>query len=164
MPKQQQQQQHGAMVAASSWRPRQPSSEGSKASDQTSTAPATRIPGPAGEMVRQPFFREWETPHRLSSPKYRLCQQALRIPQWNAKSLAQKSMNSDSYSRAKLLAKDTTPSFLGICVIRADLPTNQRGGGLLILIRDNLVFQKAGDAYSPPLQRLTVQAQLSRRK
>ncbi len=41
------------MVAASTWRPRQPSFEGTNATDQTSTAPATRTPGPAREMVRQ---------------------------------------------------------------------------------------------------------------
>ncbi len=44
------------MVAASTWRPRQPSFEGMNATDQTSTAPAARTPGPARKMVRQPFF------------------------------------------------------------------------------------------------------------
>ncbi len=62
------------------------------------------------------------------------------------------------------MPKDTTPSFPGFCAIRADRPTNQRGGGLLTLIRDDLVFQKAGEEYSPPLEPLTVQVQLSRRK
>ncbi len=38
----------GVMVAASTWR--------KNATDQTSTAPAARTPGPATEMVRQPFF------------------------------------------------------------------------------------------------------------
>ncbi len=46
----------GVMVAASTWRPWQPSTEGTNATDQTSTAPAARTPGPAREMVRQPFF------------------------------------------------------------------------------------------------------------
>ncbi len=62
------------------------------------------------------------------------------------------------------MPKDTTPSFPGFCAIRAYRPTNQRGGGLLTLIRDDLVFQKIGEEYSPPLERLTVQVQLSRRK
>ncbi len=62
------------------------------------------------------------------------------------------------------MPKDTTPSFPGVCAIRADRPTNQRGGGLLKLIRDDLVFQKTGEEYSPPQERLTVQVQLSRRK
>ncbi len=62
------------------------------------------------------------------------------------------------------MPKDTTSSFPGFCAIRADQPTNQRGGGLLTLIRDDLVFQKTGKEYSPPLERLTVQVQLSLRK
>ncbi len=44
------------MVAASTCQPRQLSFEGTNATDQTSTAPAARTPGPAREMVRQPFF------------------------------------------------------------------------------------------------------------
>ncbi len=62
------------------------------------------------------------------------------------------------------MPKDTTQSFPVFCAIRADQPTNQRGGGLLTLIRDDLVFQKTGEEYSPPLERLTIQVQLSRRK
>ncbi len=62
------------------------------------------------------------------------------------------------------MPKDTTPSFLGFCAIRAGRPTNQRGGGLLTLIRDDRVFQKTGEEYSPLLERLTVQVQLPRRK
>ncbi len=46
----------GVMIAASTWWPRQPSFEGTNATDQTSTAPAARTPCPAREMVRQPFF------------------------------------------------------------------------------------------------------------
>ncbi len=48
------------MVAASTWRPRQPSFEGTNATDQTSTAPAARTPGPTREMVLQPFFSKVE--------------------------------------------------------------------------------------------------------
>ncbi len=44
------------MVISSPWPPRQPSSEGAKATDQTSTAPAPRAPCAAREVVRQPFF------------------------------------------------------------------------------------------------------------
>ncbi len=44
------------MVAASTCRPRQPPFEGTNTTDQRSTAPAARAPGPAREMVRQPFF------------------------------------------------------------------------------------------------------------
>ncbi len=62
------------------------------------------------------------------------------------------------------MPKDNTPSLPGFCVIRADRPTKQRGGGLLTLICDDLVFQKTGEEYNPPLERLTVQVQLSRRK
>ncbi len=50
------------MVAASMWRPRQPSFEETNATDQTSTVPAARTPGPAREMVRQPFFRSEAVP------------------------------------------------------------------------------------------------------
>ncbi len=46
----------GVRVAAFTWRPRQPSSKGTNATDQTSTTPVARTPGPAREMVRQPFF------------------------------------------------------------------------------------------------------------
>ncbi len=42
----------GVMVAASTWRPLQLSSEGTNATDQTSTAPAARTPCPTREMVR----------------------------------------------------------------------------------------------------------------
>ncbi len=62
------------------------------------------------------------------------------------------------------LTKDTTPSFSGICAIRADKPTNQRGGRIFISIRDYLVFQNIGETYSTPLERLTAQLQLSYRK
>ncbi len=62
------------------------------------------------------------------------------------------------------MQKDTTPSFSGFCAIRADRPTNQRGGGLLALIRDDLVYQKTREEFSPPLERLAVQVQLSRWK
>ncbi len=65
--------------------------------------------------------------------------------QWNADGLATKQheltlrLNDGSIDicliqETKLLPKDTTPSFPGFCAIRADRPTNQRGGGLLILI------------------------------
>ncbi len=50
------------MVAASTWRPRQPSPEGTNATDLTSTAPAARTPGPAKEMVPQPFFENGRRP------------------------------------------------------------------------------------------------------
>ncbi len=56
------------------------------------------------------------------------------------------------------IPKDTTPSFLGFCAISADRPTNQRGGGLPTLMRDDLVFPKTGMGYNLPLERLTVQA------
>ncbi len=62
------------------------------------------------------------------------------------------------------MPRDTTTSFPGFCAIRADRPTNQRGGGLLTLIRGDLVFQKSGEEYSPPIERLTVQVQPSRQK
>ncbi len=62
------------------------------------------------------------------------------------------------------MPKETTPSFPGFCVIKADQPTNQRGGGLLTLTGNNLVFQRTREDYSPPLERITTQVQLSRRK
>ncbi len=100
---------------------------------------------------------------------------AIRLLRWNADSLATKQhklrlrLSDDIIDiclihETKLLPKDTTPSFPGFCAIRADRPTNERGGGLLTLIRDNLVFQKTGEEYSPPLECLTVQVQLSCRK
>ncbi len=58
------------MVAASTWRPRQPSSEGTNTTDRTSTAPAAWILGPAREMGCQPFLRERETPRWLFPPFY----------------------------------------------------------------------------------------------
>ncbi len=48
-------------------------------------------------------------------------------------------------------------------MIRVGRPTNQRGGGLLTLIGDYLVFQKADEDNNPPLERLTIQDQPSRR-
>ncbi len=63
----------GVMVAASPWRPRQPSFEGTNATAQTRTAPAARTPGPAREMVRQPFFSK-QCCRLPSSPTSRKCQ------------------------------------------------------------------------------------------
>ncbi len=78
-------------------------------------------------------------------------------------------LNDDSidiclFQETKLLPEDTTPSVPGVCAIRADRPTTQRGAGLLTLIRDDLVFQKTGEEYNPALERLAVQVQLSHRK
>ncbi len=42
----------------------------------------------------------------------------------------------------KLVPKDITAASSGFCAIRADRPTNQRGGGLLTLIGDDLVLQE----------------------
>ncbi len=46
------------MVAPSTWRPRQPYFEGTNATDQTSTAPAARTPGPARDRFANRFFKE----------------------------------------------------------------------------------------------------------
>ncbi len=84
----------------------------------------------------------------------------LRLLQWNADGLATKQhelshrLNDDSIDicliqETKLLPEDTTPLFPGFCAVRADRPTNQRGEGLLTLIRDDLVLQKTGEEYSP---------------
>ncbi len=70
------------MVAASTWRPRQPSFEGTNATDQTSTAPAAQTPGPAREMVRQPFFlrgRRLAGCHLPSSPTSQRCRDQPRF-------------------------------------------------------------------------------------
>ncbi len=112
----------------------------------------------------------------VTEPKHCQSRQALRLLQWNADGHATKQhelrlrFNDDSIDicliqETKLLPKYTTPSFPGFCAIRADRPINhERFGGLLTLIRDDLVLQKTGEEYSPPLERLTVQVQLSRRK
>ncbi len=67
-PRRTQRQRTGDMVAASTWQPRQPSFEGTNATDQTSTAPAARAPGPAREMVRQPFFENGRRPASCRLP------------------------------------------------------------------------------------------------
>ncbi len=53
------------MVAASTWRPRQPSPEGSNATDQNSTVPATRTPDLTWEINRQPFFENLSSYHLI---------------------------------------------------------------------------------------------------
>ncbi len=60
--------------------------------------------------------------------------------------------------------KETTPPFLAFCAIKAYWLGNQWGERLLTLIRDYLVFQKVGAAYSPTLECLTFQVQLSQRR
>ncbi len=67
------------------------------------------------------------------------------------KASQQNSMNYDSYSRTKLFTKDTTPSFPGICVIRANLSPARETGDFSY---SSKTFQKVRDAYSPPLERL----------
>ncbi len=44
---------------------------------------------------------------------------------------------------------------------RAGRPANQRGSGLVTLIRDELVFQQIWETFIPPLECLTVRVQLS---
>ncbi len=46
--------------------------------------------------------------------------------------------------------------------IQVGRPSTHRGGGLLTLIKEGIVLQRAAEDYSPPLERLTVQTQLSR--
>ncbi len=88
----------------------------------------------------QPLTRRY-----ISEPKHHQCRQLLGILQWNADGLVTKQhelklrLNDDSIDicliqEAKLLPRDTTPSFPGFCAIHADRPTNQRGRGLHTLI------------------------------
>ncbi len=59
------------MVAASTWQLPQTSFERTNATDQTSTAPAARTPGPAGGWLANRFFLKRETPlglHVETSP------------------------------------------------------------------------------------------------
>ncbi len=64
----------------------------------------------------------------------------------------------------KFAEKDASPSFPGFNLIRLDRPSTHRGGGLLTLVKEGIVFQRAAEDYSPPLERLTIQIQLSRRR
>ncbi len=51
----------------------------------------------------------------------------------------------------------------GYISIRLDRPSTHRGGGLT-LFKGGIVFQRAAEHYIPPLERLTIQIQLSRRR
>ncbi len=46
------------MLVAIPWQPRQPSSEGTNATDQVSTATAARTPGPTKEMARHGYVKQ----------------------------------------------------------------------------------------------------------
>ncbi len=64
----------------------------------------------------------------------------------------------------KVDEKDASPPFPGYNSTRLDRPSTHRGGGLLTLVKEGMVFQRAAEDYSPPLERLTIQIQLSRRR
>ncbi len=61
----------------------------------------------------------------------------------------------------KLVEKEYFPDYNSI---RVDRPSTHRGGGLLTLVKEDKVFQRATENYSPLLERLPIQIQLSRRR
>ncbi len=64
----------------------------------------------------------------------------------------------------KLVEKVAFPPFAGFNSIRVDRPTTHRGEGLLTQVKEGVVFQCDAEHYSPPLERVTIETQLSRRR
>ncbi len=56
------------------------------------------------------------------------------------------------------------PPFLGYNTIRVGRPTTKRLRGLLTLVYEDIVSRRVTEGYSPPLERLTIKIQLSRRR
>ncbi len=111
----------------------------------------------------------------VSEPPCRTSKPTLRILQWNADGLytkvqelrdrlAAESIDVCLIQETKFPEKDASPPFPGYNSIRFGHPSTHRGGGLLTLVKEGIVFQPAAEDYSPPLERLTIQIQLSRRR
>ncbi len=66
--------------------------------------------------------------------------------------LAAESIDVCLIQETKLDEKDASPSFPGYN--STDRPSTHRGGGLLILDKEGIVFQRTAEDYSPPLERL----------
>ncbi len=106
-------------------------------------------------------------------PPCRKRKPTLRILQWNADDLsikvqelrdrlAAESIDVCLIQETKLAEKDASMPFPGYNSIRLVHPSTHRGGCLLTLVKEGIVFQRAAQDYSPPLERLTIQIQLSR--
>ncbi len=78
--------------------------------------------------------------------------------------LAAESINVCLIQGTKLAEKDASLPFPGYNSIRVDRTSTHRGGGLPTLVKEGIAFHCAADDYSPPLERLTIQIQLSRRR
>ncbi len=111
---------------------------------------------------------------KVSEPPRRTGKPTLRILQRNTDGLSTKAqelrdrLTAESIDvcliqETKLVERDAFPPFQGYNSIRFDRLSTHRGGGLLTLVKKVIVFQRAAEDYSPPLERLTIQIQLSRR-
>ncbi len=64
----------------------------------------------------------------------------------------------------KLDSKDPTPAFPGFSAIQQDRLAAHRGGGLLTLVKEGIVYQRIAEVYQPPMEKQSIQIQLSRRR
>ncbi len=92
-----------------------------------------------------------QTNRFASEPANRVSQSALRILQWNADGRSTKvnelrqrlqleKIDICLIQETKLTSKDPTPAFPGFSAIHQDRPAAHRVGGLLILVREGIVY------------------------
>ncbi len=111
----------------------------------------------------------------VSEPANRVSQSTLRILQWNVDGLSTKvhelrqrhqleKVNICLTQETKLTPKGQTPDFPGFSAIRQDRPASHRGGGLLTLVKEGIVYQRIAEVYQPLMENQSIQIQLSRRR
>ncbi len=111
----------------------------------------------------------------VSASANRVSQSALCILQWNADRLSPKvselrhqlqleMIDSCLIQETKLIPKDPTTVFPGFSAIRQDRPSSHRGGGLLTLVKEGIVYQRIAEDYQQLLEKQSIQIQLSRRR
>ncbi len=112
------------------------------------------VPSGRPNTAAQPRTEISEPPCRTSKP-------TLRILQWNADGLSTKvqelrdglaaeSIDVCLLQETKLTEKDASPPFPGYNSIRVDGPSVHQGGGLLTLVKEGIVFQRAVEDCSSP--------------
>ncbi len=98
---------------------------------------------------------------------------ALHILKWNAGGLSPKvhelrqqlqlkKIDICLIQETKLISKDPTSVFPGFSTTRHDRLSSHRGGGLLILVNEGIVYQRIAEDYQPPLEKQCIQIQLWR--
>ncbi len=114
-----------------------------------------------------------QTNRFVSESANRVSQSALCILQWNADALSAKvhelrqgllleKIDICLIQETKLIPKDLTRAFPGFSTIRQDRPSSHRGGGLLTLVKKGVFYQRIVKDFQPPLEKQSIQVQMSR--